>query len=209
MASMCALLFSCFVLTFLEARKEVATIVQTLVGLSSILPSVCHIKLAPPKTSVTMLEDLQKTFDAAFFNADHNLKLAASLLPRCNDQLKANYGEAFEATGSNLATMAFCFAQLLAKTILYSENYFVLKVKLVGWDLLGGNIHFLLDYHHRRTTQPCNWRTISSSRTRPSWTLFANSMWLNRLVVSITINNKKSNKGKRKTTNPLESARRR
>lgn len=80
-----------------------------------------------------MFADIEKAFDTAFFNADHNLKIVLQVITNFEDvvlseDLSAALGGAISAIGTQLSTMAFCFAQLMCKSILYSENYFVLKV---------------------------------------------------------------------------------
>lgn len=82
-----------------------------------------------------MFADIEKAFDTAFFNADHNLKNVHQVISSFEDvvlseDLTAALGGAMSAIGTQLSTMAFCFAQLMCKSILYSENYFVIKVSL-------------------------------------------------------------------------------
>lgn len=80
-----------------------------------------------------MLEDIEKAFDTAFFNADHSVKQIHSIIANIEDvvlseDISSSVGGALAAVGNQISTMAFCFAQLMAKSILFSENYFILKV---------------------------------------------------------------------------------
>ncbi len=80
-----------------------------------------------------MYADIEKAFDTAFFNADHQLKNVHQVVANFEDvvlseDLSAALGGALSTIGTQLSTMAFCFAQLMSKSILYTENYFVLKV---------------------------------------------------------------------------------
>lgn len=79
-----------------------------------------------------MYADIEKAFDTAFFNADHQLKNVHQVVANFEDvvlseDLSAALGGALSTIGTQLSTMAFCFAQLMSKSILYTENYFVLK----------------------------------------------------------------------------------
>ena len=76
-----------------------------------------------------MFEDLEKAFDTAFFNANHQLKQVHQVIANFEDVITEDHvGTSLSTISTQLSTMAFCFAQLMCKSILFSENYFILKV---------------------------------------------------------------------------------
>ena len=80
-----------------------------------------------------MLSDIEKSFDSAFFGADQHLKYVSQTLMSLDDivlsdDLSNTIGNALTIINNQLSNMAFCFGQLMCKTILYSENYFIIKV---------------------------------------------------------------------------------
>lgn len=79
-----------------------------------------------------MLSDIEKSFDSAFFGADQHLKYVSQTLMSLDDivlsdDLSNTIGNALTIINNQLSNMAFCFGQLMCKTILYSENYFIIK----------------------------------------------------------------------------------
>lgn len=81
-----------------------------------------------------MLYDIEKLFDSAFFDVDHNVKLVNQTINSIDDvllseDLSNHLNEVITSITSQLSTMAFCFSQLMAKTILLSENCFIFKVR--------------------------------------------------------------------------------
>lgn len=82
-----------------------------------------------------MLQSIEKTFDSAFFNANHSLGFIQQFISQINDGILAeNLGEQLEHLIQNvveqLSVLAFCFAQIMCKTILFSENCFIIKERL-------------------------------------------------------------------------------
>lgn len=82
-----------------------------------------------------MLQSIEKTFDSAFFNANHSLGFIQQFISQINDGILAeNLGEQLEHLIQNvveqLSVLAFCFAQIMCKTILFSENCFIIKVSV-------------------------------------------------------------------------------
>src|SRR5690606_8240203 len=72
-------------------------------------------------------------FDVAFFNADHQLQMIGQMVHsldefQLSDDLVSHLSQTVTNVTGHLSTMAFCFAQLMCRTILLSENCFILKV---------------------------------------------------------------------------------
>lgn len=80
-----------------------------------------------------MLQSIEKTFDSAFFNANHSLRFMQKFITQINDGILAEdlgeqLGQLIQNVIEQLSVLAFCFAQLMCKTILFSENCYVIKV---------------------------------------------------------------------------------